>query len=121
RAELAARARGLARSDIRRRDDVAARRQMLEADERIGSADEAVAAPRQPRREELISEITRVVAIEQDGPRLWIGGAVAQRRERDAKFQRPAAIADPRRRFPEEIGRRVLARRIVGDGVVLNP
>ena len=105
---------------IGRGDDVAARRQVLEADERVRSADEAVAAARQLRGKELIVVIARIVAVQQDAPGLGVDVLVAQRRERNPHLERPAARGDLRRRFPEEVGRRILARRIVGDRVVLD-
>ena len=103
-----------------RRDEMAAGRQMLHPDERVRSADEAVAAARELRGKELIVTVAREVAVQQDAPGLRIDVLVAQRRERDPHLERPAARGDLRRRFPEEIRRRILARRIVGDRVVLD-
>src|SRR6266849_4353294 len=80
----------------------------------------ARASARQLRGEELIAELARVVAIEENPPGLRIAGLVAQRGERNPDLERPAVIVDFRRRFPEEIGRRILSRRIVADRVVLD-
>ena len=75
---------------------------------------------RQPRREELIAGLARVVAEQHDAPRLRIDVLVAERRERDPHLERPAVLGDFRRGVPEEVRRRVLAGRVVGDGVVLH-
>ena len=118
--DVVARMRVGARAHVRRRDEMTAGRQVLHPDERVRSADEAVAAARQLRGEELVVAVARKVAVQQDAPRLRIDVLVAQRRERDPHLERPAARGDLRRRLPEEVRRRVLARRIVGDRVVLD-
>ena len=93
-----------ARADVRSGDQVTAGRQPLQSLERVGVADKAVEPARHPRRQELVVTVARIVAVEQDGPRLRVAVLVPERRERDAHLERPSALGDLRRRLPEEVG-----------------
>ena len=107
--------------EVRRDDDVVAGGEARQAGERVGAADEAVAAARQRHREDLVAELPRVVAEEHDPPGLRAGPGVAQRGERDADLEHPAVLGDPPRRVPVEVGRGVLvAGGVVGHRVVLD-
>ena len=110
----------LLRGDVRRDDEIAAAGKPLEPRERVRVADEAVLVARQLRREHLVAEIARVVAVEKDVPLLDFGLGIAERGERDADLELPALLRDLARGFPVVVGRRVLAAAVVGHGVVLD-
>jgi len=58
------------RADVRRRHEMTARRQVREADQRVGTADEAVATTRELCREDRVAEVTRVISEEQNA-QVW--------------------------------------------------
>ena len=60
------------------------------------------------RAVERVAEVARVVAPDEDVPRLRSARRVAQRRERDAVLGAPAVGVDARRGVVEEVGREVL-------------
>src|SRR5262252_10695857 len=101
--------RGLVCREIWRRDEMSPRRQVAEPLERVLAADEALTAARLLHRQKLIAKVARVVAKQNDAPFLRVHPPVAQRRKRNADFERPAMIVDVRGRLPEEIRRRILA------------
>src|SRR5690242_13065653 len=85
----------------------------MQARQAVLITDETLRAARQARRRELMAKVPRVVAPEHHAPVLWIESWITQRRERDANLQRPAAVVDAGRRFPEEVRRRVFPAAVV--------
>jgi len=120
--EVAARRAVLMRHAERRDDPVPAGGKSREAFERLLVANEAVRVLGQPRREDLVAPVSRVVPVQHHPPRLGIRLRVSERRERDPDLERPAVVVDLRRRVPEPVRRVVLAAGRVGvDRVVLDP
>src|SRR5439155_13668505 len=96
-------------------DEVSALGEARKAGERAAVADEAVLVSGKLLGEELVTEVARPVAVQDDSPRLRVALRVSQRGERDAHLERPAFRRDAGRGIPEEVGRGILvARRVVG-------
>ena len=83
-------------------------------------AHKAVEPARHSRGKKLVVAVARIIPVQHDRPRLGITVLVAKRREWDPHFESPAVFVDARRGFPEEIRRRVFARRIVNDRIGLD-
>jgi hypothetical protein len=93
----------------------------LEVGEGVLEADEAASAARKAGAEDLVAELTGIVPVEHDPPRLDVASGVTQRREGDADLERPALGGDLALGLPEEVGGAVLVvRGVVLDGVVLD-
>src|SRR5205085_1132456 len=104
RAEIARRPRRLAGRGIRSGHEMSTRREVTQTGQRSLAADKTLAASRDLHRHDLVTEIARVAALEDDAPGLRIDLLVSQRRKRNADLDGPAMVVDPRGRAPEEIG-----------------
>ena len=84
-------------------------------------ADVAVRSASDRRTLKRVAKLARIVAPDDDVPRLRIGPRITERRKRDAIFGAPSAAVDLRRRVVEKIGREVfVVVRVVVDAVALN-
>src|SRR6266849_7680219 len=93
RSETVARIADLSRANVWGGHHVAAGGKVLQADEAVAIADEAVHAPRNAVREHLVPTLTRHVAVQHHAPLLHVA-VVAERAERDADLERPARGSD---------------------------